>query len=328
MIQAYHDGDPPLPPTLAGEEILAESGGVPQDSTHSSPPNDLPFQENLWSARLAIFAAAILWSSSGLFAKLEVFHDWPADYRGVLLAFWRALFAGLGVLPFVRRPVWRWSILPMGLTFAAMTGSYLTALTLGTGANAIWIQNTAPGWVFLCGVLWLRQPPDRGALVTLGTAVAGIGLIVVCELTFSSTSHSHWGILCALVSAITYAGVIMQLRRLRGEDSAWLVVCNQGISVLTLLPLALWINVWPSAEQLAWLAAFGVLQMGLPYLLFSRALQKIDSQEASIINLAEPLLLPVWAYVAVGEIPAWWTITGAGIILAGLLWRYRGAWRG
>jgi drug/metabolite transporter, DME family len=74
--------------------------------------------------------------------------------------------------------------------------------------------------------------------------------------------------------------------------------------------------------QLVVLAAFGLFQMGLPYLLFARGLRSVSSQEASLISLLEPVLVPVWVYLAWGDKPAWWTLGGGGLILTGLAIRY------
>ena len=46
--------------------------------------------------RRLVLLAAILWSTSGLFAKAPFLEQWPDEQRGLLLAFWRAAFAGLG----------------------------------------------------------------------------------------------------------------------------------------------------------------------------------------------------------------------------------------
>ena len=62
--------------------------------------------------RLCIVAAALLWSTNGLFVKSHVFDDWPPDRRGTLLAFYRALFAGVLLLPFVRKPRWDARLVP------------------------------------------------------------------------------------------------------------------------------------------------------------------------------------------------------------------------
>ena len=44
--------------------------------------------------------------------------------------------------------------------------------------------------------------------------------------------------------------------------------------------------------------------------------------EASGIGLIEPILVPIWVYLAWGDKPAIWTLVGGGFILAGLAIRY------
>src|SRR6187401_3606834 len=85
--------------------------------------------------RLLVAAAAILWSTSGLFAKSALFDDWPKETRGLNLAFWRALFAGLFLLPAIRRPAWNPRMLVGALAFPAMNFAYLSSMTLTTAAN-------------------------------------------------------------------------------------------------------------------------------------------------------------------------------------------------
>ena len=278
--------------------------------------------------RVLILIAAVLWSSNGFFAKAPFFAEWPIEIdgmpvRGPLLAFWRALFATLVLLPFVRRPRWRKPMVPMVLAYVAMNYTFLNALTFSSEANAIWLQNTAPMWVFLVGVLALREPvhPRDGWL--LGCSVMGIGLI----LWFEVQGQSLAGVLYGLGGGITYAGVVLSLRYLRGEDGAWLVMLNNLVAALVFLPLVLYRGIWPDANQMAYLAAFGAFQMGIPYLLFARGLRYIAGHEAAGIVLLEPILVPVWVYLAwrhapTYEFPAWWTLVGGTLILLGLLVRY------
>jgi drug/metabolite transporter (DMT)-like permease len=102
----------------------------------------------------------------------------------------------------------------------------------------------------------------------------------------------------------------------------WLVVIVHLATAALLLPYVVWTGVRPTLGQLPVLVAFGVLQMGLPYLCFARGLRTIGSQEATAIGLLEPLLLPVWVYLAWNQAPDWWTVIGASLILTGLLIRY------
>ncbi|NUQ65511.1 MAG: EamA family transporter [Pirellulales bacterium] len=280
--------------------------------------------------RLAMVVAAVMWSTSGLFAKMPLFDDWPVAYQGSMLAFWRSAFAALVLLPTVRRPRWNRYLVPLTACFTVMNVIYLTSMTRTTAANAIWLQSTAPWWVFLLGVFVLRDPIARRDLVPLGFAVLGVGTI----LAFEVRGQAQLGVACGVASGVAYACVVLLMRQVRGENPAWIVALNHAVASLMLLPWIVYLDRWPSPVQLAVLAVFGAFQMGIPYTLLLRALRSISSHEAVAIGLIEPVLVPFWAFLARGEQPAWWTMAGAVLILVGLLLRYvvwdlvAGRWNG
>lgn len=271
--------------------------------------------------RICVLLAAVLWSSSGLFVKAPLFADWPLEARGMLLAFWRALFAGLILLPAVRRPRFRPTLIPMVVCFVAMSATYLSAMTQTTAANAIWLQSTAPFWIFLLSLTLGIERVERTNFVPLALAAVGVGTILFFEIQ----GQSRLGIVCGLLAGMAYAGVVVFMRALRGEDSAWLVAVNHVAAAAILLPYVIYVGHWPDWQQAGLLVAFGCFQMGLPYLLLARGLRSVSLQEATAIGLVEPLLLPVWVLLAYGERPAVWTLAGGAFILAGLLLRYGGA---
>lgn len=279
---------------------------------------NLPSRLGRMSGKWWIVLAAVMWSTSGLFAKATIFDDWPRESRGMLLAFWRALFAGLLLAPAIRQPRWNVRLVPMTLCFALMNATYLSAMTLTTAANAIWLQCTAPLWIFLATVLWGVDRFNRRDAFPLVCGLCGVALI----LSFEMQGQQQTGVALGLASGVWYAGVVLSVRALRGENSTWLVTLNHLVAAAALLPFVLYQGRAPSAAQLAVLAAFGLFQMGIPYVLFARGLKSISSQEATLIGLLEPVLVPVWVYLVWGELTAWWTLTGGGMILVGLAVRY------
>jgi drug/metabolite transporter (DMT)-like permease len=82
---------------------------------------------------------------------------------------------------------------------------------------------------------------------------------------------------------------------------------------------------WPAESQWVYLAAFGILQMGIPYVLFSRGLRSIAGHEASGIGLIEPVLVPIWTWLAWSEPVTWSTVVGGALIFTGLVLRYLGS---
>lgn len=267
-----------------------------------------------WQARGLVLSAAILWSTSGLFVKAPYFAGWP----GPVLAFWRALFACVVLLPLVRQARWSWKLLPMTALFAGMNYAYLSAMAEGSAANAIWLQCTAPVWVLLVGVFVFGERAIWRDWLLVAFVAAGVGVILFYESRGADLVASGWG----LASGFFYAGVVLSLRQLRAFHPVWLSALNHLVTVAVLAPWALRGDYFPSGIQWALLAGLGILQMGVPYVLFTQGLRRIAGHEATGIGMLEPLLIPLWVYLAWGERPAWWTVLGGGLILVGLAIRY------
>ena len=275
-----------------------------------------------------VLLATVMWSSNGLFAKAKIFDSWQVDSRGMCLAFYRALFAGLFLLPFVRTPRWRPSLSVLLLSFPIMSMTFLTSMTLTTAANAIWLQATSPLWVFLLGTLIFHYPIVRHDLFSVSCGLLGAAVIVGCELTWGAERPGEiWGIICGLISGITFGLIVLTMRHLRDENPAFLVALSHLAAALVLLPFVLRFGVWPTVEQWVTLVCFGVFQMGLPYLLFVTGLKHIASQEAAGLSMLEPILAPCWVLLVWGEWPRSWTMAGACLILIGLLIRYAASFR-
>ena len=268
--------------------------------------------------RRYVLAAALLWSLGGVFAK-------SLALDGELIAFYRGLYAGLILLPFVPRArrVFRPAMLPVGLCFGAMTGLYIAAVKATTAANAIFLQCTATFWMIPLSIKLLRERPDRRSVQGIGLATLGIAAIVLYG--YDGRPNEWRGVALGLASGIGYAGVTVGLRGFRAVDPIWLSALNNLLGTLTLgawLLLTRGAISWPDPTQTAVLIAFGVLQMAIPYALFARGLREIGAPEAGLIALLEPVLNPVWVVLVTGERPAPATLVGGAFLLSGVACRY------
>jgi DME family drug/metabolite transporter len=275
--------------------------------------------------RLCIALAALLWSLSGAFTKVlreDTFLQLNQPPVAPLqIAFCRGLCAGLVLLPLLRRRdlAWRWAMPAMTICFAVMNALFVSAMALGTAANAILLQYTAPLWMYLASIWLLGEAADRRSSVALAFGLAGVAAIVA-----GGWHDAQLGVVAlGLGSGLAYAGVMIFLRLLRDVSSRWLTALNLVFCAAALVPFV-WGQPRPTPAQLAVLAVYGVFQMALPYWLAARGLRSVSPQEAGTITLLEPILNPVWAYlVSPGtEAPSAFTWVGGAFIVGALAWRY------
>jgi drug/metabolite transporter (DMT)-like permease len=74
-----------------------------------------------------------------------------------------------------------------------------------------------------------------------------------------------------------------------------------------------------SGVDMAWLFAFGALNLGLGLACFASGARLIPAAFAALIGTLETVLAPVWVWAAHGEVPSTRTIVGGVIIFVALL---------
>ena len=300
-----------------------------------------------YSGFVLIVLASLLWSLNG--ALIKIVTDGGRGPGGVSIAFYRSLVAGLFLLPIalyrcrgkpqaavvLTRPAALWCV----LFFTLMTLSFVVANTMTQAASVIILQYTSTFWIFGLSPLVLKEKPRASDVWILGLALAGIAVIFLgpslwqggapaksspsgADANPSSASSAVTGMVIALASGLFYALLTLMIRRLRDTDSAAVTVMNNLGSALLLFPLLIAVSGLSISTRSLWLLLFmGVVQFGIPYYLYTLGLARIPAYHAALITLLEPVLVPVWAYLAIGpsEFPTVWTLIGGAIIMLALL---------
>lgn len=276
-------------------------------------------------ARLCIVLAALLWSTSGAFAKVLLENTgWGLNEPRIdplSIAFWRVVFAGVVFVPFLRRGevAFRPALWLTGLAFALMNALFVLSMALGPAASSILLQYTAPMWVYVICVFVLGEPAERRGATTLLVGLTGIGLLVAGGWTDNQLP----AVAAALGSGLAYAAVTIGLRAQRGVSPCWLTAFNHLFAAAVLAPIICF-HPLPSGPQFAVLIVNGAVRMSLAYWLLAIALRRLSAQEVATLTLIEPVLNPLWAYLAspATETPTAWTLAGGACIVGALLWRY------
>ncbi len=272
--------------------------------------------QELSRGRLFILVSALLWSLAGVFIKSLELHP-------LTIVFYRSLFASLFFFLLVKKKSRTVNIplLISVLSYTAAISSFVSANKLTTAANAIVLQYTAPIFVFIFARLLFREAISKLNLATLLAGTVGVGII----FAGSAGQPDIRGVGVAILSGLFFSIYMTNLRFLKQVDPAYLTLANNLACCVVLLP---WVqsHLILSLRETLTLGVMGVVQLGIPYFLFSKGLGKISLQEASLIVLIEPVLNPIWVALAFGEIPSRATLIGGGVILLSLGFHYAWLW--
>jgi drug/metabolite transporter (DMT)-like permease len=260
--------------------------------------------------RLAILAAAVLWSTAGAAIKVCQLDGWQiASGRSLVAAATLAL-----VLPGSRRRPSRRGWL-VATAYAATVVLFVVANKLTTAANAIFLQDTAPLYVLALSPILLNERPTRGELLAVPVFILGLALFFVDRLA----PGQLWGNAIALASGVSFALAIIGLRAAQDEGQAVLLWGNLLAGAVALAPALA--GAPPRPTDLVIVLFLGTFQLGLSYALFQYGIRGTPAVEASLLVLLEPVLNPVWTFLVAGEIPGRWALIGGAIILAATAWR-------
>jgi drug/metabolite transporter (DMT)-like permease len=263
-------------------------------------------------ARLSLLFAAVLWSLAGIFIK---FLSLPP----LTIVFYRSLFASLFFAFFVRRSIAvpRVALLVSALAYTAAISAFVSANKITTAANAIALQYTAPMFVFMIVHFLFGEKITGASWISLALGMLGIAVICVG----SAGQPDAAGVMIALLSGLLFSIYMVSLRFLKEFNPGTLTFLNNLVCCLILLPLV-GSELSLSLKEGWIVAVMGVVQLGIPYWLFSKGLEQISVQEASLIVLIEPVLNPLWVALIVGELPSGATLVGGLCIVGSLAFRY------
>jgi drug/metabolite transporter (DMT)-like permease len=274
--------------------------------------NAAPLDPSLSRARLFLLLAAVLWSLAGIFIKFLFLPP-------LTIVFYRSLFAALFFAFFVRKTAVmpRVPVLVSVISYTAAISAFVAANKITTAANAIVLQYTAPMFVFAIVHCLFRE--KIAALSWISLLIGMLGIAVICA--GSAGQPDAAGVAIALLSGMLFAIYMVSLRFLKDINAGTLTFLNNLACCLLLLPLVR-SGLAISSNELWIVAIMGIVQLGIPYWLFSKGVEKIQLQEASLIILIEPVLNPIWVAVAVGEVPSQPTLIGGSLIVLSLGVRY------
>ncbi len=286
----------------------------------------------------AAIAAPLCWSLAGLCIRLIEVSAWA-------VAGWRSLFmaATIGLVLVIRyrthmlkavRAV-GWLGLLAGLLLGCCFVFYILAMGLTSVANTLVLLGLGPPLTALLGRLVLGEPIPAFRWASMSGVAIGIAVMfnealigpgpASAAVPVPAQGKGYWGEMLAMLSAACFSGATLCLRAASARRRASQPPDDQAPTVLiaglasgsvAALIAPDFLAVGPL--DLGLLAFLGVVQLGLGFLLYSFATQKIPAVQANLLGLLEMVFGPLWVLLAFAEVPGWSTLVGGGLILLSL----------
>lgn len=268
---------------------------------------------------LLVFLSALCWSFGGAIARfIETGDTWT-------VVFWRSVWAALFIIGFM---LWRDGfagtrriILGMGLPglavamcFAVASTSFVVALSYTTVANILLMQAGVPLLAALIAWAVFRERVSLTTWIAIAAVIFGVGIMVSESLT-GSVSPIGDGL--ALLIVVAFASATVITRRFAHVRMTPATCLGTVFAALFAASQAGGFAV--SAYDMAFLFAFGAINLGLGLALFATGARLIPAAFTALLGTFEPIFGPVWVWLVHAEVPSVRTIVGGSVVVTALL---------
>src|SRR5512143_3629130 len=174
-------------------------------------------------AILFLVLAAVLWSTGGFMIK-------ASDWQPISILTGRCIFSATVLLIYLRRFPTRWTGWKLVAAAAHVMTSFLfvTSTKLTTAANAIFLQYTAPVYIVLLGIWFLKERPTRNDWLSMVIIFAGMLLFFGDALSLNGLH----GNLLAILSGVSMAVMTVALRAQKDGAPAESILMGQLVLIV------------------------------------------------------------------------------------------------
>jgi drug/metabolite transporter (DMT)-like permease len=257
------------------------------------------------TATILIVATALLWSLGGLLIKM-------VDCHPLAIAGLRSAIASVFLLILMRRPRFTWSFPQVAgaVSFSATVITFVLATKLTTAANAIVLQYSAPIYVSLLGIWILKERVWLRDIVAMVVVLGGTVLFFLDSLS----ANGLYGDIFGVVAGISFACFFVFTRMQKEGSPIETILLGNILTALVGVPFTF--VQFPDISGWLVLLLLGIVQLGVPYVLYSIAIKRVTALEAVLTCTLEPILNPLWVFLVIGEMPGKWAWIGGLIVIA------------
>ena len=271
--------------------------------------------------QIYVALAAVAWSSAGVLQR-QLTLDTATQVFG------RAAFAGAALLVYVaivERGRVVHAFRSVGLAGVAVavcvaiaSAGFIAALNHTSVARVLFILAVSPVLAALLARVTLGEPITRRTALAMALALAGVAVMLGAP-----GEGNLAGDALSFLVALAFALMIVITRWRHDVSMAPATCLSQVILVAVFLPFAAPGEI--GGDDVVWLAALGIGQIGLGFALLTVGARLIPAAQVGLITLLEVVLGPVWVWLALDERPGTLTLVGGAIVIVAILIQTRAA---
>ena len=227
---------------------------------------------------LAVLAAALLWSTGGLFIKLVTFD-------ATQISFFRSFFAAIVFIALFKKNIFYANGFTFinALLYSTILILFVIATKTTTAANAIFLQYTAPIYVLIFEPIINKTHYEKINIITILICFTGMILFFMGKFSPGYVT----GNILALLSGVAYAAFLLGMRKNKKEyQFSSIFYGNIIVSLICVSSIFHLSNI--TTANLMMVTFLGIFQIGIAYAIFSYGLKRVLAIEASLISMIEP----------------------------------------
>jgi drug/metabolite transporter (DMT)-like permease len=214
-----------------------------------------------------------------------------------------------------------------GAVVALQSYSGSKAINLLSVSDALFIIYLAPVLVAVFAPLILKEKLERSTIMALAIALGGLAFISFAGRGAGSKQLNLEGMGFAVLSAFSYAALILTLKILRESVPALIVYFYQSIVILLVMLPFVWSGV-PAVTNKGWasLLVLGLFHSAFLGMAYITVVKRVKAQHMGVLSYIDPVSSTLFAWALLGETPGWQNFVGGALIIAaGCIVLFRGA---
>lgn len=259
---------------------------------------------------------AVLWSTAGLIIN-------HINMNPFVISGGRSFFAAITVIIYMaftkQKFVFSKGSVLSGVILCGVFMCFVSASKYTTSANAIVLQYTAPIFVLIFSVVFLHKKPRLFDTVAVLLTFGGVVMFFIGSL--DSDGSYMLGNILGVVAGAFFGGMFVAVGSIKGEEKMSGILIAHLLSAAIGLPMVAFTKNTFDTTGVILLIILGVVQIGIPYILYALATGNCSTISCVVISAIEPVLNPVLVAIVDGQVPSTPSII-SGIFLIAVITVY------